>query len=33
LQAHFAEPLADCPTNKWGEIAVFNADEQVTDIE
>ncbi|WP_243056261.1 hypothetical protein [Nocardioides sp. SR21] len=33
LHAHFAEPLADCPTNKWGEIAVFNADEQVTVIE
>ena len=33
LEAHFAEPLADCPTNKWGEIAVFNAGEQVTVVD
>jgi hypothetical protein len=26
----FAEPLADCPTNEYGEVAMFNAGEQIT---
>ena len=30
LGAEFAEPLADCPTNKYGEVAMFNAGEQIT---
>lgn len=30
LGADFAESLADCPTNQYGEIAVFNAGEQIT---
>ena len=33
LQARVAEPLSHCPTNEWGEIAVFNADERITVIE
>lgn len=33
LRASFARPLADCPTNEYGEIAAFNADEEVTVIE
>ena len=30
LGTEFAEPLADCPTNKYGEVAMFNAGEQIT---
>lgn len=30
LGAEFAEPLADCPTNTYEEVAMFNAEEQVT---
>ena len=30
LRADFAEALADCPTNQYGEIAVFNASGQIT---
>lgn len=30
LGPEFAEPLADCPTNEYGEVAIFNAGEQVT---
>lgn len=30
LAPEFAEPLADCPTDKWGEVAMFNAGEQIT---
>ncbi|MQW78186.1 hypothetical protein GHK92_20165 [Nocardioides sp. dk4132] len=30
LAAEFAEPLADCPTNKYEEVAMFNAGEQIT---
>jgi hypothetical protein len=30
LGTELAEPLADCPTNKYGEVAMFNAGEQIT---
>jgi hypothetical protein len=30
LGTEFAEPLADCPTNKYEEVATFNAQEQIT---
>lgn len=30
LEPEFAEPLADCPTNDYGEVAMFNAGGQVT---
>jgi hypothetical protein len=30
LGTDLAEPLADCPTNKYGEVAMFNAGEQIT---
>jgi hypothetical protein len=30
LGTEFAEPLADCPTNKYEEVAMFNAEEQIT---
>lgn len=30
LGPEFAEPLADCPTNKYGEVAMFNAGERIT---
>ena len=30
LGTELAEPLALCPTNKYGEVAVFNAGEQIT---
>ncbi len=30
LGAEFAEPLEDCPTNEWEEVAMFNAQEQIT---
>lgn len=30
LGTEFAEPLADCPTNEYEEVAMFNAQEQVT---
>lgn len=29
LGAEFAEPLADCPTNTWEEIAMFNPGESI----
>jgi hypothetical protein len=30
LGAGLAEPLADCPTNKYEEVAMFNAQERIT---
>ena len=30
LGTELAEPLALCPTNKYGEVAMFNAGEQIT---
>lgn len=30
LAPELADPLADCPTNEYGEIAAFNASEQIT---
>jgi hypothetical protein len=30
LGTEFAEPLVDCPTNKYEEVAMFNAGEQIT---
>jgi hypothetical protein len=30
LGTEFGEPLADCPTNRYGEVAMFNAGEQIT---
>lgn len=30
LGTEFAEPLAACPANKYGEVAMFNAGEQIT---
>lgn len=30
LGTESAEPLAACPTNKYGEVAMFNAGEQIT---
>jgi hypothetical protein len=30
LGSEFAEPLAGCPTNEYGEVAMFNAGEQIT---
>lgn len=30
LGTEFAEPLADCPKNKYEEVAMFNAGEQIT---
>ena len=30
LGAEFAEPLADCPMNEYGEVAMFNAGERIT---
>jgi hypothetical protein len=30
LGTEFAEPLADCPTNKYEEVAMFNAEQQIT---
>lgn len=30
LGTEFAEPLADCPTNQYEEVAMFNAEEQLT---
>ena len=30
LGTEFAGPLADCPTNKYEEVAMFNAGEQIT---
>ena len=30
LGTDLAEPLADCPSNKYGEVAMFNAGEQIT---
>lgn len=30
LRSEFAKPLADCPTNEYGEVAMFNAGERIT---
>lgn len=30
LRTELAEPLADCPTNRYDEVAMFNAGEQIT---
>lgn len=30
LGTESAEPLADCPTNNYEEVAMFNAEEQIT---
>lgn len=30
LGTELAKPLADCPTNKYGEVAMFNAGERIT---
>lgn len=30
LEAEFAEPLTDCPTNQFKEVAMFNAGDQIT---
>lgn len=30
LGPEFAQPLVGCPTNKFGEVAMFNAGEQIT---
>ncbi len=33
LETEYAEPLADCPRNEYDEVAMFNAEGQVTVIE